>query len=227
MTALVMMLAASGSARATSTGLNNIPTADTPPDLTAVVQGYATFGEGRLPDYSAGLKMGLSPWEDVLRSRFEWGIDGHIAPHEAGPAVFQAKYALQPWEKLPKFTIGSLNIGVTSGDRARGGQPYSFAVLTQEFGWFRLTGGYGLQAHHNNSGFVGIDPTFKVFGDHSLTLRSDAKQISRQQQWLVSVGGMYDFCRWFAVETWASLPTDTGEPLFVIKFDIPFDFKRI
>lgn len=214
-------------ALATPSGLNNIPTADTAPNLTPVIQGYTTFGEQRLPDYSVGMKMGLGPWTNTLpwNSRFEWGVDGHLTPGEAGPAVFQAKYALQPWAKLPALGIGSANLALTSSDRSRAGQPFSYAVLTEDLGWFRLHGGYGLQAEHNNTALLGIDKTFTVF-DHALTLRSDAIQINQQHDWEASVGGMYEFCRWFTVETWANFPTGPGKPSFVVKFDIPLDFRR-
>jgi hypothetical protein len=44
---------------ATSTGLNNIVTTDTPADGEVVVQVYSDFGSGRKPDHFAGLKTGL------------------------------------------------------------------------------------------------------------------------------------------------------------------------
>ena len=63
---------------AAPSGLNNIPTADTAPHLTLVMQEYSTFGAGRRPDHSAGFKFGLDPWEkNDWRHRFEGGVDGH------------------------------------------------------------------------------------------------------------------------------------------------------
>src|SRR5438876_7687736 len=48
---------------ASSSGLNNIPTADTAPNLTLVVQEYSTYGAQRRPDHIAGFKFGIDPWE--------------------------------------------------------------------------------------------------------------------------------------------------------------------
>ena len=63
-------------AQASSSGLNNIPTADTAPHLTLVVQEYSTFGAERKPDHTAGFKFGIDPWEESeWRNRFEWGLD--------------------------------------------------------------------------------------------------------------------------------------------------------
>ena len=101
---------------ATSTGLNNIPTVDTPPDRTLVIQAFDNLGDDRRPDYVAGFKMGLRPWGQ----RFEWGLDGRLGSGDEGPAVFQVKYAVQPWEKLPTVALGAANIAVTEDDRRRG-----------------------------------------------------------------------------------------------------------
>src|SRR5262245_51121198 len=178
-------------AHATSSGLNNIPTADTAPDLVPVIQLYSTWGDDRRPDHSAGMKIGFGPWDDAFwGSRFEAGVDGHYAPGDPGPAVFQLKYALQPWEKGPAICIGSANLAVTDNDRERGGQPFTYGVLSQDFKFFRLHAGYGLQ-HDGNAGFFGIDRTFKVF-DRPLMLRSDAIQIQDERQWLASVGALYE-----------------------------------
>src|SRR5262245_21040232 len=84
-------------ARSAASGLNNIPTADTTPNLTLVMQEYSTFGADRKPDHTAGFKFGIDPWEKTeWRNRFEFGLDGHLAPGDAGPAVFDLKYATQP-----------------------------------------------------------------------------------------------------------------------------------
>src|SRR5687768_11014827 len=61
-TLLTAWLLAPESVFATSTGLNNIPTADTPPDRTIVFQGFTNLGDERRPEYIAGFKMGLRPW---------------------------------------------------------------------------------------------------------------------------------------------------------------------
>jgi hypothetical protein len=40
--------------RGAASGLNNIPTADTPPNLTLVLQEFSSFGADRKPDHIAG-----------------------------------------------------------------------------------------------------------------------------------------------------------------------------
>lgn len=210
---------------ATPSGLNNIPTADTAPDRTPVIQAYSTFGEGRGPDHSAGMKMGLGPWDGAaLHSRFEVGVDGHYAPDPIGPAVFQVKYAVQPWEKGPSIAIGSANLAPASEDRDRTGQPFSYAVLSQDFGYFRLHGGYGLQ-HNGNAGFVGVDKTFDI-RTRSLTLRADAIQIQNEDQWMASVGALYPINKWLVLEAWGSFPVDHGDPSITLKLNFIFDWRR-
>ena len=219
------LLALPLSALASPSGLNNIPTADTAPDLVPVIQEYTTFGAGRKPDHAAGMKVGFGPWDKAaFDSRFEAGVDGHFAPGDAGPAVFQMKYALQPWKEGPAVSIGSANIAVNRADRARSGQPFSYVVLSQDFKAFRLHAGYGIQ-HLGNAGFVGIDKLVKLFG-RDLVLRSDATQIQNQRQWLGSVGALYAVSPWLVLESWASFPIDTGKPSFTLKLNIPLDWKR-
>jgi hypothetical protein len=210
---------------ATPSGLNNIPTADTAPDLTPVIQVYSLWGSGRKPDHSAGMKIGFGPWKDAFfGSRFEAGVDGHYAPDPLGPAFFQVKYALQPWAKGPAIAVGSANLAVTEEHRERGGQPFTYAVLSQDLKWFRLHGGYGIQ-HNGDAGFVGIDTTFDLF-KRPLTLRSDAIQIQDESQWLTSVGLMYPLTSWLVLETWGSFPVESGDPAFMLKFNFVLDWKK-
>jgi hypothetical protein len=118
---------------ASSSGLNNIPTADTAPNLTLVFQEYSTFGAQRRSDDIAAFKFGFDPWEtSSWRNRFEWGIDSHFAPGDAGPAVLQVKYATQPAPRWPAFCIGVANVAATASDRARTGQPFWYWVLSQD-----------------------------------------------------------------------------------------------
>lgn len=212
-------------ALASPSGLNNIPTADTAPDLVPVIQEYTTVGEGRKPDHTAGMKIGFGPWDKAAyNSRFEAGVDGHFAPGTVGPALFQAKYAFQPWKEGPAMSLGSANIAVNSDDRARTGQPFSYAVLSQDFKQFRLHAGYGLQ-HQGNAALLGVDKTFKVFA-RDLVLRADATQIQNQRQWLTSVGALYAINSWLVLESWASFPVDTGKPMFTLKLNFILDWKR-
>lgn len=211
---------------ATSSGLNNIPTTDTPPDMTPVIQVFSTWGADRFPDHSAGMKIGFGPWnEAAFKSRFEAGLDAHYAPNNAGPVVWQVKYALEPWERGPALAIGSANLGVNGSDRSRAGQPFSFAMISQDLKWFRLHGGYGVQ-HQGGSALLGIDRTFEHWKEHPLTLRADAVQIQNERQWMASVGAMIPICKWSVLETWGSFPVETGAPTFTLKLNILLDWKR-
>lgn len=204
---------------ATSTGLNNIPTADTPPDRTLVFQLYDTFGAGRKADWSAGFKMGLWPFpEEYDWNRFEWGTDFHLASGESGPVTFQVKYAVQPWKNLPTLGLGSANLALTGEDRDRTGQPYSFAVLTHDFsGWFRAHAGYALQ-HDNNGALFGLDKTIPLF-KRDLMFRTDILHIQDEDQWLASAGFLYHFHKNWALESWGSQPTERGDTTFTIKLN--------
>ena len=218
-------LAVPASVFATASGLNNIPTADTAPDLVPVLHAYSTFGEGRGPDHSAGMKFGLGPWDKAaFNSRFEFGVDGRYAPDPIGPAVFQLKHALQPWGKGPAIAVGSANIAVSESDQNKTGQPFSYAVLSQDFGHFRLHGGYGTQ-HNGHAGFVGIDKTFEV-GSRPLTHRADAVQIQSENDWMASAGAMYQVNKWPVLEAWGSFPVDKGDPSFTLKPNFVLDWKR-
>jgi hypothetical protein len=215
---LIAILALAQTARATPSGLNNIPTADTPPDRVLVIQQFSTWGDARKPDYGAGFKMGLRPWGQ----RFEWGLDGHLAPDDAGPALFQVKYAYQPGEKWPTLALGAANIAVTSEDRDDAGQAFKYGVLTHDFRWLRAHAGFGFQ-QKNNAAFFGLDKTVKLF-ERDLMLRTDVIQIDDQDQWQGSVGLIYFAHKMLAVESWVSQPFDNGKPSFTLKFNCIIKF---
>lgn len=203
---------------ATPSGLNNIPTADTPGDRELVIQQFSTWGDDRQPDYSAGMKMGLQPWGQKL----EWGVDGHLAPDDAGPAVFQAKYALQPANSWPTLALGIANLAVTSHDRDRAGQSFTYGVASHDFKWLRAHAGFGFQ-QFNNAAFFGLDKTVKLF-ERDLMLRTDVIQIDDQDQWKASAGFIYFVHKMFAVESWVSHPLEQGKPSFTLKFDFIIKF---
>jgi len=205
-------------ARATSTGLNNIPTADTPGHRELVFQGFVTLAEDAPDDWFAGFKTG---WH-VDEHRFEWGLDTRLGDHEPNVAVFQVKYAVQPWENLPKVGIGATNLAVTSEDRDKVGQPFKFVVMTHDFGGFRGHAGYGWQ-QNNNAGFVGLDKTV-TFLDRDLMLRADAIQIQDESQWLGSIGAIYFLDNNLAVESWVSQPMDHGKASYTIKLNLIFEY---
>jgi hypothetical protein len=210
--------------QASSSGLNNIPTADTAPHLTLVLQEYSTFGARRKPDHIAGFKFGIDPWEkSEWRNRFEWGLDGHLTPGDAGPALFQVKYATQPSANWPALSLGVANLAVTSDDRDRAGQPFSYAVVSHDFKFLRLHGGYALQAHDDNTALLGVDKTFKLF-NRDLMLRADAIQTERQHNWVASFGGLYSFCKSFALESWWSQPVHRSPGSLTVKLNFIIKF---
>jgi hypothetical protein len=209
---------------AAPSGLNNIPTADTAPHLALVIQEYTTFGANRKPDHLAGFKFGVDPWqESEWRNRFEWGLDGRLGSGDAGPAFFHGKFATQPRPDLPALGLGVANLAVTEPNRERGGQPFSYAVLTHDLNWFRLHGGYGWQTHNNDSALLGIDRTWKVF-ERDLMLRADAIQIEQQHNWAASIGGLYAFHKYFVFETWMTQPIHNSPPTFTLKFNLVIPF---
>ena len=157
------LLALPLAALASPSGLNNIPTADTAPDLVPVIQEYTTFGAQRKPDHTAGMKIGFGPWDKAAwSSRFEAGVDGHLAPGDVGPAVFQLKYSVKPCDYSPTIGVGCANLAVNSSDRARAGQPFTYGVLSHDFTFLRAHAGYGVQ-HLGKTALIGVDKTVKAF----------------------------------------------------------------
>ena len=218
--ALLGLAACASQSFATSTGLNNIPTADTPGHREGVFQWFSTFPTEGKADHWGGFKTGLRPWGKT--HRFEGGFDSHLAPAESGPVVFQFKYAVQPWTNLPAIGLGAANLALTSEDRNRAGQPFSFAVLSHDLHWFRAHAGYALQ-QDNNTALLGLDKTVKLF-ERDLMLRGDFRQIDDEDQWLGSAGFLYHFHKNIALESWVSQPTDHGPTSFTVKLNFIFNF---
>lgn len=109
-----------------------------------------------------------------------------------------------------------------SDDRDRAGQPFSYAVLTHDFSWFRAHAGYALQ-QDNNTALLGLDKTVKLF-ERDLILRGDFRQIDDEDQWLGSAGFLYHFHKNIALESWVSQPTDHGPTSFTVKLNFIFNF---
>src|SRR4051812_5790468 len=96
------LVALAASAYATSTGLNNIPTADTPAQGDYVIQAYSTLGGDRDNDFNIGFKTG---W-DAMTVRFELGVDANMYPGRTGPVTAQTKLAVPFGEGLPTIAVG-------------------------------------------------------------------------------------------------------------------------
>ena len=210
--ALYALLAAS-SAFATPSGLNNIPTGDTVPQGTVAVQVFDTFGSGD-HDLWTGFKTGV----DLSPFKLEFGLDSHLAPSPSGPLYFQTKVGFEPW-KDGKIAIGVANVGLTNTGRA--GDPFTYAVLTQDLKFARLSVGYGLQ-NNGNSVLLGLDRTFKVF-ERNLNLNADLVQTNDESRWLTSVGFKYDLCKHIVLESWLNMP-EQGDLSVVVKLNYVFTF---
>jgi hypothetical protein len=183
---------------ATSTGLNNIPTADVVPEDVLVYQFISDFANDNTPAYMTGFKYG--PARNI-----EIGLDGNIFPQKGNTEtlVAQSKLRFELSESLA-FAGGITNLG----DRDRAGREYPFGVLSRDCGFLRVHFGGTIQK--DNEGFFGgIDKTFK-FLDRDLTLRSDIIQTNDQHDTTTSAGFIYDLGHNFLVESWMSFPTQSG-----------------
>lgn len=210
---LAAALLLTGTVHATPSGLNNIPTADTAPSDAVVIQVFDLFGEGP-HDFASGFKTGWDlPWFDL-----EWGLDSHLAPDPAGPLFFQTKLAFHPWES-GAIALGVAGVALT--DTAVAGDPFTYAVLSQNVGFARLHTGYGFQTR-GNTVLLGIDKNVEFLG-RNLYLNADLVQIRDEDGWMPAVGLKYDFCKNIVFETWTNLP-DEGKAEFMLKlnFVIPF-----
>lgn len=202
-----------GLAHATPSGLNNIPTADTVPHRTVAVQVYDLFGEGP-HDFASGFKTGWDfPWVQV-----EWGLDSHLAPDPAGPLLFQTKLGFEPWES-GDLAVGVAGVALTDIDSA--GDPFTYAVLSQNAGFARLHVGYGVQTR-GDTVLLGIDKNVEFLG-RNLNLNADLVQIRDEDGWTPAVGLKYDLCKNIVFETWANLP-DEGKAEFMLKLNYVFTY---
>jgi hypothetical protein len=198
---------------ATSTGLNNIPTADVVPENVLVFQFISDLANNNKPDYLTGFKYGLL-------KNVEIGLDGRIFPEKAKEENLVAQGKLR-FELSDSLAIAG---GITNlGDRARAGKEFPFGVLSQDLGFLRVH--FGGTVQDNNEGFFGgIDKTLK-FLDRDLTLRSDIIQTNDQHETTTSAGFIYDIGHNFLVESWMSFPTESGkEDVLTIKLNYVIKF---
>ncbi len=211
--ALSALLLVTAPAFATPSGLNNIPTADTVPDRTVAVQAFETFSSGT-DDFWIGFKTG---W-DFSPVHLEWGLDSYLSPDPTGPLYFQTKLGIEPWQG-GKFVIGVASVGLT--DTSRAGDPFTYAVLTQDLKLARLSVGYGLQTD-SNTVLLGLDRTFKVW-DRNLNLNADLVQIRNESAWMPAVGAKYDLTKHIVLESWVNFPEDADTSVMA-KINFVFTF---
>jgi len=209
----LILLASATAALATPSGLNNIPTADIVGDRTVAMQVFDLLG-GPDHDLNVGFKTGL----DFSPIHLEWGLDSHLAPTPSGPLLFQTKIGFEPW-KNGKIAIGVANVALTDTDHA--GDPFTYAVLTQDLEFARLSVGYGLQ-NDGNTVLLGLDRTWKVF-DRNLNLNADLVQTGDGSGWQTAIGAKYDLSEHIVLETWVNLP-DHGDVTVMAKLNYVFKF---
>lgn len=178
----LLFAASIASLHANPSGLNNIPTADTAPQGTLVLQTYSTVGGDWRDDLNFGFKTGL----EFKSLRFEFGADSHVYPGLGGPVVVQGKVAYPLGEHLPTIAGGVANLAFTDHQRDRSGQPFGYGVLTEDLGFLRVTAGCGVQ-DGDALPFVGLDKTLKVTRQQ-VTAVSDGKQVTTRQQTVAGAG---------------------------------------
>jgi len=207
------MLLLCGTAMASPSGLNNIPTADVVPEKILVLQGYGHLAHGSRPDWWGGFKFG------PLRN-LEIGFDGQLNPDPSseGALVGQFKYRVQPLENTA-VAAGVANLG----DKSRSGEIDYYAVVSQDLNYLRVHLGATFQ-RDNEGIFAGLDSTFPMF-DRDFTLRTDLRQTNERDDLLGSLGFMYDLGWNFIVETWGSFPSQGGsENILTLKLNYVIKF---
>jgi len=239
---LAVLLAGIAAAHATPSGLNNIPTADTTPQGTFVLQGFTTLGGNNNADFNLGFKTGI----DLKAVKLELGLASHLVPGKGGPVELHGKIAVPLGEGLPVIAAGAANISFTKDDRRRAGDTFAYFVMSQDFHWFRAHAGLAVQDSQPLP-FFGIDKTFRIAksapapdakavkkagGKHAaapteyrdlFTLRADAIQ-QRDHTWLASVGALIPVTKWFVFETWGNFPTNGGQASATLKGNFVFSF---
>jgi hypothetical protein len=235
---IIGLLAATSTVMATPSGLNNIPTADTTPQGTFVLQGFTTIGNDRDADFNLGFKTGI----DAKWVKLELGASSHISPGKGGPITPHGKLAIPFGEGLPTLAVGVANLSFTNHGRDRAGDEFFYAVVSHDFGWFRLHGGCASQ-DRDALPFYGIDKTFRkivretkasdgksVSGKEVVetsrdlfTLRADAIQ-QANSDWLYSAGILVPVFKHFVFETWGNFPDNGADPSLTIKGNFVFTF---
>ena len=239
----LILLAGIATAHATPSGLNNIPTADTTPQGTFVLQTFTTVGDGINQDLNLGFKTGI----DLKKVKLELGLASHLLPGKGGPMEVHGKIAVPLGEGLPVIAAGAANISFNSVDRRRAGDTFTYFVVSQDFQCFRLHAGLAVQDSQPLP-FFGIDKTFRVAKSVAapdgksvkekvgkqvvttgteyrdlFTLRADAIQ-QPNHVWLASFGALIPVCKHFVFEAWGNFPTDGAQASATLKGNLVFSF---
>ena len=138
---------------ATPTGLDNIPTADTVPHRTIVVQEYTDFINDNEPTHGVGFKTGFFDF-------IELGMDRKVGPGHPGAILYQAKLKFDParfdWKgNWPRLAAGIANVAWTDRGREISGQPFPYLAAShkakvKEFDLLQSNIGFGFQKPFRN-----------------------------------------------------------------------------
>ena len=210
---IVLSVLITAPAWGTATGLNNIPTADVVPERVLVFQYIGEFANDNAPNHVVGFKYGLM-------KNVEVGLDGRIFPEKSKEEnlVAQGKVRFEINSKLA-MALGIANLG----DRDKAGAEFPYAVLSHDLDFLRVH--FGGTTQDDNKGFFGgLDKTFGFLG-RDLTLRSDIIQVNDQNDIITSFGFIYDLGQNFLLESWMSLPSESGkEDVLTLKFNYVIEF---
>ncbi|MDP6635333.1 MAG: hypothetical protein QGG42_10570 [Phycisphaerae bacterium] len=227
----LFFLSVAQSAHASSSGLNNIPTTDTPPTKAVVLQTWFNLGENLSREMFVGFKT--SPIENL-----EVGLDWRALSNTShSHATLQAKYSIDIFpELLPHVWKAAVGIANLSADRDHNGEPFPFVAASVDLKCFRLHAGFSPQ-RYNEAFFFGIDKTVTVL-DRNLQFRADAIQFNDMREMLYSAGFVYEFGRKseyqrpegilgvlddiaknIILEGWVSMPSDNGQETFTVKLN--------
>jgi len=216
--AVALALSCLRHAGATTTGLNNIPTAEVVTPGLLVFQQITNFGSSQESIFHLGFKYGPAPnWEIGLDDRVVTtgsgaGVAG-AGGMPAGPTVLQVKYAAN----LSRPRKTSLGAGVANigADSERAGDPFPYLVISRELGLLRGHLGHSWQ-EDNPAWFLGVD---KAVG-RGLTLRADWIQANDREESVSSLGFIQDLGGGWLVEMWGSFPTASAvADTLTLKFD--------
>jgi len=218
-----VVLAVGQAAWATTSGLNNIPTADVVPHNVLVLQQINNLGSDQQTLQHLGFKYGPAEnWEIGLDDRVHAsgsgaGVGG-AGGLPAGPMVLQFKYRYEVPRSGTSLALGVANLGEDSDEA---GDSFPYAVLTRDFRSLRGHLGYGGESAGRGL-FLGVDKTLK----NGTVVRADWIQTDDRKESLTSVGFMKSIGGPWVVEGWVSFPTADGvEDTFTLKFNYVLDLR--
>ncbi|MDK1031853.1 MAG: hypothetical protein QGD94_07600 [Planctomycetia bacterium] len=215
------------------TGLNNIPTTDIVSEKTLVLQTWSNLAPTKYPQQYVGMKF--SPLKNL-----EIGFDWKASDKTHGHPTLQAKYAFDIKKDLLTGVLGVANV---SDDRKHQGEVFPYAALGLDLKAFRLHFGYAPE-RRNEAFFAGIDKTVP-FLNRNLVLRADAIQTRDGEDFLYSVGFLYELARKddgeestltglagvlnkiankIVLEGWVSLPSTTDPAVVTLKVNYVIKF---